>query len=221
MSGKRRRFSGGAEGEGGAGGASRGSNPPKLTRFLSLDEIERLHATLDACVAERPSREPKADIIRLLPYAGCRRSEIQNPRWKEVGDGLLDLTDSKTGPRRVFLNRAARTLIDRQPRSGSPHVFPSPSDPARPRPSILAFWHLVRRRSAIDDARCHDLSHRFMSEAILTKCLRRYHRPGARSRRPAVEFAHTIPETNAGAIRRAVPAYRSVNPGRLRAERAG
>ena len=102
-------------------------------------------------VAERPSREPKADIIRLLLYTGCRRSEIQNLRWKEVGDGLLDLSDSKTGPRHVFLNRAARTIIDRQPRSGSPYVFPSPSDPARPRPSILAFWHLVRGRSAIDE----------------------------------------------------------------------
>ena len=65
-------------------------NPrPRLTRFLSAEEIVRLHEALDACVAERPDREMQADIIRLLLYTGSRKSEIKDLRWSEVcGDAL-------------------------------------------------------------------------------------------------------------------------------------
>ena len=38
----------------------------KMTRFLSAEEVARLHRTLDRLVEERPSRRPQADIIRLL-----------------------------------------------------------------------------------------------------------------------------------------------------------
>ena len=38
----------------------------KFNRFLSREEILRLHEELDRCVAERPSRTAQADIIRLL-----------------------------------------------------------------------------------------------------------------------------------------------------------
>ena len=132
---------------------------PKLTRFLSLDEIERLHATIDACVADRPSRGPKADVIRLLLYTGNRRGEIQALKWHEVDDASLNLSDSKTGPRRVYLNQAARTIIGRQPRTESAWVFPSPTDPSRHISGVLEFWYKVRRRTGIDDVRCHDIRH--------------------------------------------------------------
>ena len=123
-------------------------NPrPSLTRFLSLDEIRRLHETLDQCVVERPTRAASADIVRLLLLTGCRKSEIMHLQWREVhGDGL-DLSDAKTGPRRVFLNPQARAILDRQPRSGSPYVFPSPRDGSRPRASgDIRVWYLVRKR---------------------------------------------------------------------------
>ena len=90
----------------------------KLNRFLSRDEINRLHEELDSCVAERPSHAAQADIIRLLFYTGCRSGEIRNLKWDEVGDNTLDLADSKTGPRRVYLNSEARAIIKRQPRTG-------------------------------------------------------------------------------------------------------
>ncbi len=51
-------------------------NPrPRLTRFLSAEEIVRLHEALGQCVAERPSCEGQADILRLLIHTGCRKSE--------------------------------------------------------------------------------------------------------------------------------------------------
>ena len=143
-------------------------NPrPRLTRFLSQDEICRLRAELDRCVAERPSRRMQADIIRLLLLTGCRRSEIQKLQWSEVGGDSLELGDSKTGPRRVILNKAAQRIIERQPRTESPYVFPSPSDPFRPTAGGIPLWGMVRKRCGFEDVRCHELRHTFASQAVL------------------------------------------------------
>ena len=102
-------------------------NPrPRHTRFLSRDEIRILHQHLDASVAERPSRAPQADIIRLLLFTGCRRGEIVHLRWDEVHGDTLQLRDSKTGPKPVYLNAAAQRVLAQQPRPASTYVFPSP-----------------------------------------------------------------------------------------------
>ncbi len=139
----------------------------KFNRFLSHDEANRLHAELDQLVAERPARAAQADIIRLLYYTGCRLSEIRTLRWFEVGTSTLDLEDSKTGPRKVYLNSAARAIIQRQSRSGSDYVFPSPSDPTVPVSSYMGLWFTLRKRAGIEDVRLHDLRHNFASQAVL------------------------------------------------------
>ena len=102
-----------------------------LTRFLSLEEIACLHRVLDGYAPSRASRRRQADIIRLLLLTGCRKGEIVNLRWREVEGDTLNLADSKTGPRKVFLNTPARAVVERQPRTDSPFVFPSPRDPER------------------------------------------------------------------------------------------
>ena len=139
----------------------------KFNRFLSRDEINRLHTELDRSVAERPSWAAQADIIRLLFYTGCRSGEIRNLKWDEVGDNTLDLSDSKTGPRRVYLNSEARAIIKRQPRTGDSHVFPSLHDPSRPLAGTLSLWYRVRKRAGIEDVRLHDLRHNFASWAVM------------------------------------------------------
>ena len=143
-------------------------NPrPKRTRFLSRDEIRTLHRHLDASVAARRSRAAQADIIRLLLFTGCRRSEIINLRWDEVHGDTLHLRDSKTGPKPVYLNAAAQRVLARQPRIGSTYVFPSPHAPARPRSPELSLWYRVRRWAGLQDVRLHDLRHSFASQAVL------------------------------------------------------
>ena len=141
----------------------------KMTRFLSKEEIRRLHAVLDACVAERPVHAPAADIIRLLLLTGCRRGEIVNLQWREVGEDVLELVDSKTGPRTVFLSPKAKVVIERQPRSGSPWVFPSPVNREKPRSadSVDRLWRMVRKQAGIEDVRLHDLRHSVASQAVL------------------------------------------------------
>ena len=143
-------------------------NPrPKLTRFLSREEICRLHRVLDRYGRARPSRVQQADVIRLLLLTGCRRSEVLTLRWQDVDGDTLTLVDAKTGPRRVFLNAPARAILERQPRSASEYVFPSPLDPERPLSSNLRLWYSVRREAGIEDVRLHDLRHTFASHAVL------------------------------------------------------
>ena len=139
----------------------------KFNRFLSREEIVRLHEELDRAVAERPSRAVQADIIRLLACTGCRLGEILSLKWREVGADMLNLTDGKTGPRKVYLNSLARTLLDRQPRTESPYVFPCLDDPMRPVTGYPSLWHRVRVRAGIEDVRLHDLRHNFASHAVM------------------------------------------------------
>ena len=138
---------------------------PKLTRFLSLEEIARLHRALDAEAGKGNGQQ--ADIIRLLLLTGCRRGEIVGLRWSEVRDGMLALIDSKTGPRRVPLNVQARRILERQKRGESPFVFPSLRDPFRPRGGELSLWYRVRREAGIADVRLHDLRHTHASHAVM------------------------------------------------------
>ena len=144
-------------------------NPrPKLTRFLSREEICRLHCVLDRLTAARPSRARQADIIRLLLLTGCRKSEIVTLRWQDVDGDTVNLVDAKTGPRQVLLNAPARAILERQPRSGSAFVFPSPRDHGRPlHRSDLKLWYTVRKEAGIEDVRLHDLRHSFASHAVL------------------------------------------------------
>ena len=148
-------------------GAVKRNPRPKLTRFLSREEVRRLHRALDRYADAKPSRARQADIIRLLLLTGCRKSEIVTLRRQDIDGDALNLADAKSGPRRVVLNAPARAILERQPRSESAYVFPSPFDPARPLSSHLPLWYQVRREIGIEDVRLHDLRHTFASHAVL------------------------------------------------------
>ena len=142
-------------------------NPrPKLTRFLSAEEIERLHCVLDRLVEERPSRRQQADVIRLLLLTGCRMGEILKLQWSEVDGDRLNLADTKTGPRRVWLSQAAQGILARQPRAASAYVFPSPRHPDNPLSDTLHLWRRARKEAGLDDVRLHDLRHTVASQAV-------------------------------------------------------
>ena len=138
-----------------------------VTRFLSRDELGRLHHALDRLCQKRLEARQQADIIRLLLLTGCRRSEILTLRWCEVEGATLALSDSKTGPRKVCLSVQARRIIDCQPRRKSEFVFPSPRNVHRPRSHYLLLWDSVRREAALEDVRLHDLRHTFASHAVM------------------------------------------------------
>ena len=144
-------------------------NPrPKPTRFLSRAEVGRLHAALNAHRGRTSGRQ-QAAIIRLLLLTGCRKGELVKLRWSEVDGDVLRLTDSKTGPRTVFLNVQARAILGRQPRNGNAHVFPASADSSRSRSTELSLWRKARRQAGIEDVRLHDLRHTFASHAVMKR----------------------------------------------------
>ena len=136
-----------------------------LSRFLSREEIDRLHRALDRQTGK--GYRPQADIVRLLLLTGCRKSEILRLRWAEVHDRTLVLADSKTGPRKVPLNSQARRVLQAQARTESPFVFPSPLNSSRPRGHDISLWYRVRREAGIEDCRLHDLRHTHASHAVM------------------------------------------------------
>ena len=110
-----------------------------LTRFLSREEISRLHTVL-ARQPRHGSRE-QADIIRLLLLTGCRRSEILRLRWSEVDRDRLVLADGKTGPR-IVATQYPGPAHSRRPTARRKPLricLPDRSHPApQPQPCVLA-----------------------------------------------------------------------------------
>ena len=130
-------------------------------RFLSPEEMCRLHAVLRRHETERPL---EAGIIRLLLLTGCRKGEIFNLRWCDYRENKLFLRDSKTGPRTVWLSSAARAVLDRLPRRNS-WVFPAKFARGSV-PTVDPFWHSVRAEAGLSDVRLHDLRHTYASIAL-------------------------------------------------------
>ena len=151
-----------------------GSNPagfvlpnrrPKLSRFLSRDEIRRLNEVLDRH-GDGPGRM-QADIVRLLLLTGCRKQEIVRLKRREVDGNRLRLDGGKTGPRTVFLSPEAREIVERRMNALGEFLFPSPVNPGRPVSGNLTLWYRIRREIGIDDVRLHDLRHSYASRCVI------------------------------------------------------
>lgn len=144
-------------------------NPRReLTRFLSVEERHRLLTAIDALP---PKHRVKGMAIRMLLSTGCRVNEILSLKWEEVGDKALNLADSKTGPRKVWLGPEALAILDeakalQDETERSDYVFPSRLHNNRCSVRINKFWESLRAEVGIPDVRLHDLRHSFASEAV-------------------------------------------------------
>ena len=152
----------------------RGSNPCRgiaknprnnVARFLDADELARLGRVLDA----REARWPEAvAAIRLLALTGCRRSEVLNLRWRDIGEDAINLADSKTGPRAVPLGQAARALVETLPGPGKPEAFLFPSFAhGKGYYRLRDCWRAVCEDAKLGRLRLHDLRHTAASQAVM------------------------------------------------------
>ena len=132
-------------------------------RFLTPAEIRRLGQALADALSKAPL---SVAIIRLLCLTGCRQSEIRTLRWGDYREGHLFLRDGKTGPRTVWLCRAARGLLNGLPRTAG-FVFPA-TDLTGPMSTetLYGSWRRIRREAGLSNLRLHDLRHTYASLAL-------------------------------------------------------
>ncbi len=152
----------------------RGANPclgvrmnakKPVARFLDTQELGRLGRALDAHEAEWPEF---VAAVRLLALTGCRRSEILNLRWRDIGDDAISLKDGKTGPRTVPLGEAARALIASLPRARNTQAFLFPPyAQGRGEWRLMARWRSVCEDARLGALRLHDLRHTAASQAVM------------------------------------------------------
>ena len=139
--------------------------PGKVARFLDADELARLGRALEAHEARWPEA---VAAIRLLALTGCRRSEVLDLRWRNIGEDALNLEDSKTGPRAVPLGTSARALIDALPGPRDPDAFLFPRHAEGRGIWILTIcWRTACADAGLGRLRLHDLRHTAASQAVM------------------------------------------------------
>lgn len=107
--------------------------------------------------------------VLLLLFTGARLREILHLKWTDVDfeRGFLNLGDSKTGPKPVWLNDAAAAVLSNLPRLGG-YVIAGNSagdEDEKARYDLKGPWEAIRTRAGIQDVRIHDLRHSYGSIA--------------------------------------------------------
>ena len=138
----------------------------RIARFLDTDELARLGQALDA----REDQWPDAvNAIRLLALTGCRRGEVINLRWRDIGKDAINLSDSKTGPRAVPLGEAAQAHIEALPGVRDPDAFVFPRYARKRAPkALIDRWRAVCADAKLGRLRLHDLRHTAASQAVMS-----------------------------------------------------
>ncbi|MFD1156950.1 site-specific integrase [Roseovarius aestuarii] len=140
----------------------------KRKRYLSEAELARLGDALRKAEQGQLDRliSPYAvAMIRLLVFTGARHGEILSLRWNEVNfeRACLELADSKTGEKDIFLPPAALHILSELLRvEGNPFVIVG-GKPGSHLVNIKTPWEAIRREADLADVRLHDLRHSFAS----------------------------------------------------------
>jgi len=93
---------------------------------FSAEDLPHWIAALGMATQHQWMRRACIDVLLLLTLTGMRKGEGISLRWQDcdLGSGLVDLPDSKTGPRRVWLGRIGASIIASQPKR-TEYVFAS------------------------------------------------------------------------------------------------
>jgi len=141
----------------------------KRERFLSPAELGRLGEVL-ADAEQTGANGAHVAIIRLLALTGARKNEIARLKWTEVDAdrSILNLGDSKTGPKAIRLGAAALRMLSDVPQAHPIWVFPDPVHKNEAIRGLDWFWVTIRTRADLPDVRIHDLRHSFASAGLAT-----------------------------------------------------
>ena len=149
-------------------------NPLKKVKFYRIESPRRaltdpeLRKVLEAC--QEIQANPKSllqklfyDMVVLALNTGLRKGEVLNLRWKDVkGEGELRIIGKGEKARSIPLNKAAKEIIQRQPRR-TEYVFHVPN---RNQPDL--FRRTVDRAKKLSGVEFtfHTLRHTFSTQLI-------------------------------------------------------
>lgn len=137
-------------------------------RFLTQKEQVRLGRVLEQVRLEKVISEYAVFAIRLLSLTGARLSEILTLKWEYINleQGTLELPDSKTGAKSIYLNEPAKDILSEIVRQAdNPYVICG-SKQGGHIVNLQKSWRRVRERAKLEDVRLHDLRHTFASIAV-------------------------------------------------------
>ena len=136
-------------------------------RHLSSSEYSRLLEVLKTMKTEENVSQYAIAGIKICLLTGCRASEVETMKWGNINkeQKVINLDDSKTGPRSVEMTEEVMEIIDSMERlSDCELVFPG----RRARQiGLTKVWWKVRARACLDDVRLHDLRHSFATTAAM------------------------------------------------------
>jgi integrase len=106
--------------------------------------------------------------LRLLALTGLRKSEVLGLRWEylDLQRQLIQLPDSKTGGRTVYLNHSSVELLQGLGVQPQGWVFPGQRGSSGHLIGLQRMWKKCLRDVGLsDDIRIHDLRHHYASVA--------------------------------------------------------
>ncbi|MEZ8042256.1 tyrosine-type recombinase/integrase, partial [Vibrio sp. 1F263] len=146
----------------------------KLNRFLSLDELARLHNELTVVSQQGDMEACCCQVLELVLLTGCRISEVTGLQWSFVKGREWHLPDSKTGAKVVYVGKEAQQLLSDISKQAWSQCSESPDDVFVPLRNFVSrstkvsmVWQQVRALANFEDVRIHDLRHTFASYAVL------------------------------------------------------
>jgi integrase len=154
-----------------------GSNPVRhvekyaenrIERYLSEEELARLAGALSEAEKSEAENPFVIAAIRLLLFTGARLGEILNLKWEyvDLDRSVINLPDSKTGEKQIYLNSLAQQVVTSLPRiDENPYVIVGRRQ-NRHLVNITKAWYRIRKAAGIEDVRIHDLRHSFASVAV-------------------------------------------------------
>ena len=137
-------------------------------RFLSEIELSRLGNTLRQVEKTQTYSPFVIAAIRLLVLTGARLGEVLTLKWDYVDHDrrCLNLPDSKTGQKTVFINAPALQVLESILRlNDNPYVLPGHKHGTHLK-NIQTAWRDIRKQATLDDVRLHDLRHAFASVGV-------------------------------------------------------
>jgi len=138
-------------------------------RFLSDEEYRRLGEALRKAKVEKSETQSAIDAIWLLMLTGCRLNEIMSLKWDYVDLGAreLRLSDSKTGPKTVYIGEAAIERLKAIKRLDDNDYVITGKNPGEHLTDLQHPWRRIREKAGLHDVRLHDLRHSFASRGLL------------------------------------------------------